>query len=185
MKEAGNMKRLNIGCGNDIREGWINLDSVDLEGVDVCHDINKLPLPFEDSSLDEVDCQDVLEHCTDYIAIVEDIHRILKRGGKLKIRVPHFTSKNAYTDPTHKVFFAFRTFHFFSKKSIKARSYYFDFSFDPVQTEITFEGSMKIFFFNKLVKYLVNRNDRSRYIYESTFLSRLFPAENIVVTLTK
>ena len=40
------MKKLNLGCGNDIRQGYINLDVAELDGVDVVWDVNKLPLPF-------------------------------------------------------------------------------------------------------------------------------------------
>ena len=85
------MKKLNLGSGKDIKQGWVNLDSAKLPGVDVVHDIEKLPLPFKDSEFDEILCQDVLEHI-EYIPILKDIHRILKMGGKLKIRVPHFTN---------------------------------------------------------------------------------------------
>lgn len=177
--------KLNIGCGTDIKPGWINLDSAPIKGVDVVHDMSKVPLPFPEESFDEVLCQDVLEHSSEYASIVRDIHRLLRPGGKLVVRVPHFTSKNAYTDPTHKAYFAFRTFYFFTKKGIKGRSYYFDFHFETASATITFEQSSKLFFFNKLVSFLVNKSDRARYLFESTFLSRLFPAENIVVELIK
>ena len=37
-------QKLNLGCGTEIKKGWVNLDSVALAGVDVVHDIEKLPL---------------------------------------------------------------------------------------------------------------------------------------------
>lgn len=179
------MQRLNLGCGRDIILGWVNLDSKALPGVDVVHDLEFLPLPFATESFDEILCQDVLEHL-DYVPVLEEIHRILRPGGTLTVRVPHFTSKNAYTDPTHRKFFAARTFYFFTKESLKGRDYYFRFSFDRVLfVRLTFEQSSPIFFFNRMVEPLVNMSRYSQYLYESTFLSRLFPAENIVVSLRK
>jgi len=35
------MKQLNLGCGKDIRKGYVNLDIYPLEGVDVVADIEK------------------------------------------------------------------------------------------------------------------------------------------------
>jgi len=32
-------KKLNLGCGTDIREGYINLDKKSIDGVDIVHDI--------------------------------------------------------------------------------------------------------------------------------------------------
>lgn len=65
------------GCGHDIREGWINLDISPIEGVDVVHDINKLPLPSENGSMDYILCQDVLNTSNTYRQ-PEELHRILK-----------------------------------------------------------------------------------------------------------
>jgi len=56
------MKKPNIGCGRDIRKGWINVDKFDLPGVDVVHDIESLPLPFGEGGIEVVLCRDVLEH---------------------------------------------------------------------------------------------------------------------------
>lgn len=76
MKESlNNPPRLNLGCGTDIRRGFVNLDHCDLPGVDVVHDLQKLPLPFEDSSFELIICRDILEHL-DYIPLLEEIHRI-------------------------------------------------------------------------------------------------------------
>lgn len=40
------LKRLNLGCGRNIKKDWVNLDSADLPGVDVVHNVENLPLPL-------------------------------------------------------------------------------------------------------------------------------------------
>ncbi len=187
-----NPKKLNLGCGTDIRAGWINLDSAALTGVDVVHDIEKLPLPFGDEEFDEILCQDVLEH-VEYIAVLRDLHRILKKGGSLTIRVPHFTSKNNFIDPTHRRMFSINTWDFFilntptrNKRIARERAYYFDFAFDRIfSRRITFEHGSRLFFYNRLLQRLVNLSPRMQEVYESTLFSRFFPAENIETILIK
>jgi len=174
-------KKLNVGCGGDIKKGWVNLDSVSLPGVDVVCDIEQTPLPFADEQFDEILCQDVLEH-TEYISVLRELHRILKKGGGLRIRVPHFTSRSSFADPTHKKLFSFRTFDFFVKGS--GRGYYFDYSFEKVsRRKITFQKG--IFFYNYLIEPVVNLSPGFMALYEATGVSRLFPGENIMVELTK
>jgi predicted SAM-dependent methyltransferase len=51
--------KLNIGAGNDIRNGWINHDIAELEGIDIVHDLNKFPWPFEDEQFSEIVANDV------------------------------------------------------------------------------------------------------------------------------
>ncbi len=186
-------KKLNLGCGKDIRPaaaGWVNLDSAKLNGVDVVWDIEKLPLPFQDGEFGEILANDILEHI-EYISVLKDLHRILKVGGKIIIRVPHFTSKNNFSDPTHKKLFSVVTFDFFVKNpafsKLKERDYYFDFHFERVaSSKITFEKSSRWFFYNKwIIEPLININLKTKYIYEATFLARLFPAENIIIELLK
>ena len=184
-------KKLNVGCGIDIKEGWINLDSIAIPDVDVVHDIEKLPLPFQTEEFDEILCQDVLEH-VDYIPVLKDLHRVLKKGGIIHIRVPHFTSKNNFVDPTHLRMFSVDTWDFFvrsraaSKHIEKERAYYFDFSFEKKSyCHITFEKSSRLFFYNRVAEWFFNISPRMQSFYESTGLSRLFPAENIIVELIK
>lgn len=177
------MKKLNLGCGTDTREGWTNLDIADLEGVDVVHDINELPLPFEDESFDHILAQDILEHL-EYIPLLKDLHRVLKPGGTIEIRVPHFTSRYNFIDPTHKKKFSFKTFNFFVKGASYGRDYYFDFHFGKVRsTKITFEKGF--YLYNYLVEPLVNLANPIKTLYEATFLSRLFPAGMMIVELEK
>lgn len=180
------MKKLNLGSGSDIKEGWVNLDSHHLPGVDVVHVIGKKPLPFKKGEFDYILCQDILEH-VDFIPVLKDLHRILAPGGVLKIRVPHFTSRYAYSDPTHIRYFASDTFRFFVKNDAKPyyaeRAYYFDFHFSDIQVKITFDKH-KVLFYNDLIEKLVNQSRKMQVFYESSFL-RMFPAANLEITLKK
>jgi SAM-dependent methyltransferase len=177
-------QRLNLGCGLDIRPGYVNVDVAPLPGVDVVHDLNELPLPLRDAAFDEVLCKDVLEHL-DYVPLLREIHRVLRPGGRLLVESPHFTSRAYPLDPTHRHAFSVGTFEFFVSGGKYARDYYFDFRFARS------EGARLVFHryrwqpWNYLVEPLVNVSPAVQEFYEETFLSRLFPAANVRVTLVK
>jgi hypothetical protein len=171
------MSKLNVGCGFDIREGWVNLDSNGLPGVDIVHDIETLPLPFSDDTFEYVLCQDVLEH-VEYIPLLRDIWRIMRRGATLHIRVPHFTSANAYGDPTHRKLFNVETFEFFTKDH--RRSYYFDFSFSKRENLYIHFGPRLFRPFSRFI----NQSRRMQRLYEASPL-RVIPATNVELDLIK
>jgi len=175
--------KLNLGCGHDIKAGWINLDSKSLSGVDRVHDVEQLPLPFESNTFDNVLAKDILEH-VEYIAVLKDVCRILKPDGVLQIQVPHFTSVDNYIDPTHKKKFSIQTFEFFIKDSMIGRNYYFDFSYSKIKNKkISFVK--RPFFYNYLIEKIVNTNDNIMNLYEKTGFCRIFPAKNICIELVK
>ena len=87
-------EKLNLGCGSDIKEGFINLDFQKFDGVDLTHDLNKIPYPFKDSSFSEINMRNILEHLNDSYAIMKEIYRISKPNALIKIRTPHFSSNN-------------------------------------------------------------------------------------------
>lgn len=92
MKEAEDKAglKLNLGCGDKMRRGYVN---VDLNcSPDVRCDLSVFPWPFEDASADEVFSEHFLEHVADYERTMLEIHRILKPGGLLHFKVPHFRS---------------------------------------------------------------------------------------------
>ena len=178
-------RRLSLGCGHDVRPGWVNLDIAPLPGVDVVHDLDVFPWPFGEGAFDEIECIDVLEHLRALPRAMEEIHRLLAPGGRILIEGPHFTSYTVATDPTHRRAFAINTFEYFTERSFLGRGYYFDFSFDRVHTRaIRFQ---KVIFqpWNWIVESLVNRNRRMQTFYEATFLARLFPAHKVEVVLVR
>lgn len=119
-------KILDLGCGRNKIKGAIGVDNVKLEDIDIVHDLKVFPYPFETNSIDKVYCRHILEHFEPDTRnrIIEEVHRILKLGGRLVIRVPHAFCIAAKLDPTHKSFYCFRTILYFTKNH--KFSYYAD-----------------------------------------------------------
>lgn len=181
-------RRLNLGCGRDRRDGFVNVDIADLPEVDVVAALGVEPLPFSDDEFGVVLCRDILEH-VDVIAALREIHRVVAPGGLVLISAVHFTSRNLYVDPTHVRGFSVRTFDYFAAEAPGDRSYYFDFAFrEVVEARIQFStllGRGRYLVWDRLVEPLVNANRIGQDLYELTFASRLFPAANVVAVLRK
>lgn len=107
--------RLNLGCGNDIKEGYINLDISKFKGVDVVHNLDKFPYPFPSNYFDEVYARDSIEHLKDLFKTMKEIHRICKNGAIVNIIVPYWHSSNAFY-PNHHYFFNTDSMKFFTIK---------------------------------------------------------------------
>lgn len=174
--------KLNIGCGTEILPDHVNLDKYKYEGVDVAWDLDKIPLPFKDEQFEEIKCHNILEHI-DYLHLLPELARILKKGGKLDIIVPHFTSRSVYIDPTHRHSFSFLGFSFFVKQNRVQNELYNFRHFSKMRTYITFERR-PIMFWNYFVEKFVNIDTTTRNLYERTPL-RIFPAQNVKVILIK
>jgi len=86
---TGSAARLNLGCGNDYREGYINVDMHTSHRVDLVSDVASLPT-IADFSCSEVLAQDVLEHIQRLRAgtALREWNRVLAPGGCLILRVP-------------------------------------------------------------------------------------------------
>jgi len=82
--------KLNLGCGNNIKAGYINADRYNNTGnVDLNCDLGNLP--FNDGELDEIFISHVFEHISlnDIYAVVEEWKRVLKPRGNLIMKVPN------------------------------------------------------------------------------------------------
>lgn len=93
-------KKLNLGCGRFPKDGFINVDWAKNSGVDVVHDLTKLPYPFEDGAFEHIEADHVLEHLPEVFAVMAEVHRLLEPGGRLVLRVPHFS--RGFSHPEHK-----------------------------------------------------------------------------------
>ncbi|HKV55172.1 MAG TPA: methyltransferase domain-containing protein [Candidatus Binataceae bacterium] len=143
--------KLNLGCGKKKIDDAVNVDIASSVGADITHDLNERPWPLPDSQFSEVFAYDVIEHCDDIIATMEEIHRVSTDGAVVHITVPHFSCSNAFADPTHKHYFAQSSFHYVTGEH--EFSFYTSSRFRRVASSIIFAPTLV----NKLVHRLANR----------------------------
>ena len=97
--------KLNLGCGNKILDGYVNLDKFAYYNSNIVHDLEKFPYPFEDDSAEEILLTHVLEHIGQdpeiFNSILKELYRISKNKALIDIYVPHPRHDDFISDPTH------------------------------------------------------------------------------------
>ncbi len=137
-----NKVKIDLACGGNKKEGFKGVDISDLESVDIVHDLNVYPWPFEDDSVDEINCSHYVEHIPHlgvqaalkvsntfeefkeklsndkdgYIKFFNELYRILKPEGKATITTPHYMSIRAFGDPTHQRYVGDFSFFYLNKE---------------------------------------------------------------------
>lgn len=81
--------KLNLACGLDYRDGYVNIDLRDDCRTDLVCDVAKLP--YEDGEVEEILALDILEHfpVVRTLPILREWRRALAPGGKLTLKVPN------------------------------------------------------------------------------------------------
>lgn len=170
------MKKLNLGCGKDIKpkeKGWINLDNVKLKDVDVIHDINKFPYPFKNNEFDEIFCSHVLEHVEDILKTLKELKRITKNKGKIVIRSPHFSSGVGYWDLTHKRLFSYFSFNYFQDEC-----HWINIKFRILKRKINFTR-LNFTFLNYIMNPIVNLSP----LFYERFFCWIIPSSEVIFIL--
>ncbi len=112
--------RLNLGCGFNRLDGYLNLDKEEACSPDRVVDLEQFPWPLEDDCATEVILSHVLEHLGQstetYLGIIRELYRISADGARVHIRAPHPRSDEFLADPTHVRPIIPDQFHLFSKK---------------------------------------------------------------------
>ena len=132
--------KLNLGCGNDILEGYINHDLVkhrddinyafDLEDKDwylqlgqIVKGLDDLPVEVNIDLFDEIRAFDVLEHLNDPINFMDNCWELLKKDGILNIKVCGWQNPNFHVDPTHKHAYDIKSFDYFDPSTQLGQDY--------------------------------------------------------------
>src|SRR5258705_6054109 len=151
MSTMSSLDVLNLGCGNKHIAGAVNVDAVASTRPDVVHDLNQRPWPLPDDRFAEVHAYDVIEHLDDVVKTMEEIHRVCRHGAIVRVTVPHFSSANTFTDPTHRHQFSSRSFHYVTGEH--DFSFYTQSRFSRRASEIVFHPSLM----NRVVWRLAKR----------------------------
>lgn len=103
MTEEKKELKIDLGCGDNKREGFTGVDKYKTPSVDIEHDLFVYPWPFEDNSVDEVWCSHFFEHIAgmDRPRWIEELYRVLKVGAKATLITPYYKSPRATQDFTH------------------------------------------------------------------------------------
>jgi hypothetical protein len=141
---------LNLGCGAKRMSNALNVDSQARIGPDLVLDLDARPWPLPSDHFREVHAYDVLEHLSDVIGTLEEIHRVCRHGAIVHLTVPHFSCANAFTDPTHKHYFGLASFHYVTGEH--QHGHYSGVRFRRVETRLWFRPSLV----NRLVQRLAN-----------------------------
>jgi hypothetical protein len=98
-----NKIKLNLGCGENRIEGYVNVDK--FGHPDVKRDLEHFPWPWQDNTVQEVRLCHVLEHLGQksetFLAIMKELYRVCAPNAKINIAVPHPRHDFFLGDPTH------------------------------------------------------------------------------------
>ena len=76
--------RLDLGCGNAKRPGFVGLDMFPGEQVDHVLDLTADPFPFADDTVDEVFSAHFLEHIEEPNHVFSEIGRVCRDGARIE-----------------------------------------------------------------------------------------------------
>lgn len=106
---------LNLGASDRTFDGYLSVDIV--PPADVVADLSK-PWPWPDSSVDAVIAFDIIEHISDRIHFMNELHRVMKNGSFATIEVPNACKGAGYFQyPTHKSPWVMNSFQYFENGS--------------------------------------------------------------------
>jgi len=170
------MKKLNLGCGKDIKpkeEEWVNLDILSRKEIErkidiiekiknikinkfvwdfIQYDLNKAKLPFQDDSIEEIYLKNILQYKEiDLVDLMKDFHRVCKNNAI--IIIPHENNKLQEPDTITNW-----NIHIFDKYIGRDRTNYRNYpKFEIVKIkEITFNYSKYLPFKRVLSRFLNN-----------------------------
>jgi len=88
MPSDSTLLKLHLGCGNNFKDGYVNIDKY--VNRDDVHQFDILELPFTENSVSEILAEHLVEHLSfhEEKLFFYEVKRVLTDGGFIKIEVP-------------------------------------------------------------------------------------------------
>jgi SAM-dependent methyltransferase len=167
---------LDIGCGKKKQEpGAIGLDRQPGSAADAICELMHFPWPLRDECADRIYLSHFLEHQSDILRAMAEVHRIAKPGAEIIIVTPHYSSPDSYTDPTHVHHLGYHSFDYFVRNSFENFTYRAG-GFRILERRLTFGG-------NLLLDGLGRLSAAWSVDFYEKHLAWIFPARNIFCRL--
>lgn len=118
--------KLNVGCGRNHLDDWVNVDHADLEGVDLVAELDhpeRVDLGLPDDVVDEFLLSHVIEHIRYPLPLMAELWRVATPSAKLEIRCPYGSSDDAWEDPTHVRPMFIQSFGYFGQGAYRRADY--------------------------------------------------------------
>lgn len=155
------MRILDVGCGINKAPGSIGIDRNPASAADVLCDLDRFPYPFRDNSFDRLEAVHVIEHVSDVIRTMEEFHRLVRPGGRIRVVTPHYTDFSSYCDPTHRWHLNSFSFRYFGENH-GGFGYYSPVRFRELSVRVKLLALWRMLGF----EFLVNRSRRLRLFWE-------------------
>jgi SAM-dependent methyltransferase len=165
---------LDVGCGTVKRETGpecIGIDACVRSAADVIWDLDEFPWPLESNTFDRIYMSHIIEHLSDVLGAMHEIHRVARNDADVFIVTPHFSSHNSYTDPTHVRHLAARSFEYFTNIDF-ATFTGSSLTFSIESLNLTFGSNILL---DTVARWLVRRN-MTWYEHRAAWM---FPAQDI------
>ncbi len=108
-------KKLNFGCGIDVKEGWDNCDVQKGKNV-ISFDFDTFPYPLKTGTYDLIYSRSVLQMLDRPDGVLNELWRIAKPGARIQLDVPYWHNKGAYNDIQTKHLFNEYSFIYFAEQ---------------------------------------------------------------------
>lgn len=178
--------RIQFGTGDKPLHGWVNVDVEKRFHPDVQWDMNRFPYPFRSGAAEEIFCEMTLEHIKEPSRAIDEFHRILKKGGHMKVIVPHFSHHGAHLADWH--ICVFNTDYFYTwKQGVKIP----EGNWAPVKIKFKKLNAKIMFPKGKLTllslpfQIIFGKNRLMQKIYEASILKNIYSASELHVNAIK
>jgi predicted SAM-dependent methyltransferase len=138
--------KLNLGCGENYIEGFVNVDIDKNVKTDKILNLNVLPYPYTDNSIDKILCLSTIDYLSiDVFDFLKECYRILKPNGTLEIRMPNMfclQTRVRYLfgkiDTERRIMHPYRTMNVFTSPK-ELRKYLLRIGFSTIENKLKYK----------------------------------------------